>query len=307
MTCMVVRLSGGGISARRHFQTSEEAISETFKEDIMKQERKTATKAKRTTKAAAAEAPWHVRARGLPLALFHTTVGPIIGRVEKVDDPDVGSFNLRLWAPAALRMAFEPGQPGVTSLNAKHMVTFQPIALVETYLDLSSATPFGRSPVPAALIPSYDQYFERTVLGEYSFTRVVEHVEQAAPHEAPIGLQEFPWPAGSNPHTWLTCRVFGIPGDVTIERDDPRRVLVKRSFFGWAYGAMPEKVASSFNLSLDDVRAVFDEIDKVIVSDESKKRVKTFLNSETNKGISDSNVIDPDVAPDGTDDENSLS
>lgn len=156
----------------------------------MQMKKQAAQKKPKVKKAAKpAEVAWHVRAQGLPLALFHTTVGPIIGRVEKVDDPGVGVFNLRLWAPAALRMVFEPGQPGVTALNSRHMVTFQPMALIETYLDLSSATPFGRSPVPDALIPSYDQYFEKVVFGEYAFTRVVAHVHQAAPHEAPIAAQ----------------------------------------------------------------------------------------------------------------------
>lgn len=198
MSCVVVTLTTLGPSSVRHFRTPQEAVEETFKEDIVTetlrrqrieriQMKKRALKAKKTTRVGkVADVAWHVRAQDLPLALFHTTVGPIIGRVERVDDSGDGTFNLRLWAPAALRMAFEPGQPGITSLNSKHMVTFQPMALVETYLDLSSATPFGRSPVPDALVPSYDQYFQKFVLGEYSFTRVVAHVEQAAPHGAPV-------------------------------------------------------------------------------------------------------------------------
>lgn len=131
-----------------------------------------------------AEVAWHVRAQGLPLALFHTTIGPIIGHVEKVDDPDAGSFGFRLWAPAAIRMGFHPGQRGV--FVVQHSVTFQPIALVETYLDLSAETPFGRSPVPEALVPSYADYLARVAAGEYSFTRVTAHVQRATPHEVPI-------------------------------------------------------------------------------------------------------------------------
>lgn len=136
------------------------------------------------TLAKAPEVAWHVRAQGLPLALFHTTIGPIIGHVEKVGSLSDG-FNLRLWAPAAIRMGFQPGQPG--ALVAQYSVTFQPIALVETYLDLSAETPFGRSPVPEALVPAYADYLAKVATGEYAFTRVTTHVQQGAPHEAPVG------------------------------------------------------------------------------------------------------------------------
>ncbi len=149
------------------------------------QMKKQSQKKPRTKKTAKpAEVAWHVRAQRLPLALFHTTVGPIIGHIERIDDPDAESFSFRLWAPAAIRMGFQPGQPG--AFVAQYSVTFQPIALVETYLDLSTETPFGKSPVPEALVPSYADYFARIAAGEYSFTRVTSHVQQAAPHEAPV-------------------------------------------------------------------------------------------------------------------------
>ncbi len=150
----------------------------------MKKQAQKATKTKKTTKAAAAEVAWDIRAQGLPLALFHTTIGPIIGRVENAAEPDAGPFSIRLWAPAAIRMGYQPGQPG--ALVAQYAVTFQPIALIETYLDLSAETPFGRSPVPSALVPAYEAYFAKVAAGEYSFARSTAHVEQAMPHEASI-------------------------------------------------------------------------------------------------------------------------
>jgi hypothetical protein len=151
-------------------------------------------KAKKAAKSA--EVAWHVRAQGLPLALFHTTIGPIIGHVEKIGSLSDG-FNLRLWAPAAIRMGFQPGQPG--TLVAQYSVTFQPIALVETYLDLSAETPFGRSPVPETLVPAYADYFAKVATGEYAFTRVTTHVQQGAPHEAPVGTPVEDAPAAQDP------------------------------------------------------------------------------------------------------------
>lgn len=150
---------------------------------MKKQSQKKPRTKKAVVQAKAPEVAWHVRAQGLPLALFHTTIGPIIGHVETVGNLSDG-FNLRLWAPAAIRMGFHPGQPG--AFVAQYSVTFQPIALVETYLDLSAETPFGRSPVPEALVPSYADYLAKVAAGEYSFTRVTAHVQQAAPHEAPV-------------------------------------------------------------------------------------------------------------------------
>ena len=151
----------------------------------MKKQAQKKPRAKKATRPA--EVAWHVRAQGLPLALFHTTIGPIIGHVEKIGSLSDG-FNLRLWAPAAIRMGFQPGQPG--ALVAQYSVTFQPIALVETYLDLSAETPFGRSPVPEALVPAYADYLAKVATGEYAFTRVTTHVQQGAPHEAPVGASE---------------------------------------------------------------------------------------------------------------------
>lgn len=145
--------------------------------------KQTATKGKKTARPA--EVKWPDHARTLPLVLLHTTIGPIIGRAEKAPKSEFSTtFCLRLWAPAAIRMGFEPGQPGVTS--QKYAVTFQPLALVETYIDLSSASPFGQSIMPDALIPAYEQHFEKVAAGEYLFNRIVDHVEQAKPHVADI-------------------------------------------------------------------------------------------------------------------------
>lgn len=240
-----------------------------------------------------AEVAWHVRARELPLALFHTTIGPIIGYVETVGSLGDG-FNLRLWAPAAIRMGFQPGQPG--AFVAQYSVTFQPIALVETYLDLSAGTPFGRSPVPEALVPAYADYFAKIAAGEYAYARITTHVQQAAPHEAPVGapaegtssapqepIEPLPWAPGTDPHTWLARKVYDLREDEILERDDPRRTLVKRAFFGWAYDATAEKVAEKFDFDADAVQRVYDVINEEI-SAEDQARAKAFLNPPETHG-----------------------
>lgn len=247
------------------------------------QELKTKKTAK--TKAKPAEIAWHERAKALPIMLFHTTIGPIIGRVEKTKEPGVGSFDIRMWAPAAIHMGFQPGQPG--AFVAQYSVTFQPIALIETYLDLSTETPFGRSPVPQALIPAYEDYFAKIAAGDYSFARSTAHVEQAMPHEAPITAEpqapieavKVPWQDGSDPHTWLTQKIYGLDEGEVIERDDPRRVLVKRAFYGWAYNATAEEVANNFDLDVTDVRHVFDAIEAL--PDEDKAGAKTILGTRS--------------------------
>lgn len=245
----------------------------------MQMKKQAAQKKPRTKKVAKpAEVAWHVRARELPLALFHTTIGPIIGHVEMVGGPSDG-FNLRLWAPAAIRMGFQPGQPG--AFVAQYSVTFQPIALVETYLDLSAGTPFGRSPVPEVLVPSYADYLAKIAAGEYTYARVTAHVQQAAPHETPVGMpaiEALPWASGSDPHTWLTRKVYGLGEDEVIDRDDPRRVLVKRSFFGWAYHATAQKVAENFDFDVSDVQRVYDVINEAIPEGD-QAAVKTFLSA----------------------------
>lgn len=264
----------------------------------MQMKKQAAQKKPKAKKAAKpAEVAWHVRAKELPLALFHTTIGPIIGHVEKIGSLSDG-FNLRLWAPAAIRMGFQPGQPG--ALVAQYSVTFQPIALVETYLDLSAETPFGRSPVPEALVPAYADYLAQVAAGEHSFARVTTHVQQGVPYQAPVGvpaevssapqepIEPLPWSPGTDPHTWLARKVYNLSEDETLERDDPRRTLVKRAFFGWAYDATAEKVAEKFDFDADDVQRVYDVINEE-VSAEDQARAKAFLNPPETHG---SEVLD---------------
>jgi hypothetical protein len=129
---------------------------------------------------------WFDHARKLPVELFHTTVGPMIGRVEKAPS-DSGQFRVRLYAPAIIQVGFvgaDKADPSATVMQQR--IVFQPIALVETHIDLSTATPYGRSPVPESLLPAYDEYFEKFVNGDYGLRRVVAKVEQGAPHVASI-------------------------------------------------------------------------------------------------------------------------
>lgn len=250
----------------------------------MKQEQKTKTK-KKTTKVAPVEVAWHAHAQTLPLALFHTTVGPIIGRAEAVSDPLTKSFGVRVWAPAAIQMGLQQGKSGV--MYAQYVVTFQPIALVETYFDLSTATPVGRSPVPDALVPAYLEYFERVVSGEYAFNRIVQHVEQALPHSAPVTSTKpaepaslFPWPEGEDYYTWLTRKVYGLAEDEAVDRDDIRRVLVKRALLGWAFDATPQKVASNFDFDANDVEFAYLTFNEVLPSD--KQHTQKLFPPESN-------------------------
>lgn len=144
---------------------------------------------KKTAKKSKDAVKWFDHAAKLPIGLFHTTLGPIIGKFEKAP-ADMGQFRIRLWAPAIIQVGFvpaakvTPGQgaesDGNTSIQQR--IVFQPIALIETHLDLSVATPFGRSPVPASIVPGYKEYFAKFSTGEYAISRVVAKVEQGAPH-----------------------------------------------------------------------------------------------------------------------------
>lgn len=126
--------------------------------------------------------PWHETAKDLPIALFHTSLGPIIGKVDKAP-ANHGQFRIRLWAPAVIQVGLAPSKPDDTqSTTMQQRVVFQPIALVESHFDLSVATPTGRSPVPDALVPGYEEYFAKFAAGTYALTRVVARVEQGAPH-----------------------------------------------------------------------------------------------------------------------------
>jgi hypothetical protein len=182
-----VSLSACGVSAARRFRTPQEAISETFKEDIMKTQERKAKKTTGTKDKAAAG--WPDRARALPLALFHTTAGPIIGRVDRPRAP--GPFKFRLWAPAMLSMSLTPGADVASAVTAPCAVTFRPLMFVETYLDLAIETSLGCSPVPDALVAPYDAYFDKVAAGEYAFARTVARVEQAeqAAPRAPEGVE----------------------------------------------------------------------------------------------------------------------
>lgn len=239
--------------------------------------RPVSAKSKKTTRLV--ELPWPERARKLPLALFHTTAGTIIGRVEPLGGAE--SFRLRLWAPAAVSMRFTPGAAVIAQVSAgaqPYAVIFQTIAFVETYLDLATQAPFGSSPVPDALVPAYEEYFEKVAAGEYVFNRRVTQVEQTKPYDAQVAPAEpLPWSPGTDPHAWLTRKVFNLDEDETIERDDPRRVRVKRAFFGWAYNATIEKVLEKFDfLEEAEVRRVYATLDDTL-STKEKAQVKAFL------------------------------
>jgi len=149
--------------------------------------KKIAKKTKKTE-----EQKWHDRAAKLPVGLFFTTMGPIIGKVDKAPS-DMGQFRVRLWGPAMVQISFvqpEKGAPEAGKIQQR--VVFQPLALVETHIDLSTAAPFGRAPVPDALLPSYEEFFAKFVAGEYGLTRVVAKLESGAPHVVDMTKDETP-------------------------------------------------------------------------------------------------------------------
>lgn len=149
------------------------------------------TKKKTTTtpKKTKIEMKWFDYAAKLPVGLFMTTAGPLIGKVDKAPS-DMGQFRIRLWAPAALQMGMaQPDKGAVTSDVTQQRVVFQPLALIETYIDLSAATPYGRAPVPSSLLPSYEEYFAKFVNGTYELRRTVAKVETGAPHAVEMTVE----------------------------------------------------------------------------------------------------------------------
>lgn len=153
---------------------------------------------KQQKKTSKQQKPWQEVVKDYPVELFHTTLGPIIGRVDKAP-ADHGQFRIRLWAPAVIQVGFVPpteaqAKAGDTS-TMQQRVVFQPIALIESYLDLSNATPIGRSPVPDAVLVSYEEYFAKFASGNYLLRRVVAKVEQDLPHVAedqPVAQEDKP-------------------------------------------------------------------------------------------------------------------
>lgn len=152
--------------------------------------KKTAKKTSKKTE----EQKWHDRAAKLPVGLFFTTMGPIIGKVDKAPS-DMGQFRVRLWGPAMVQISFvQPEKVGTEATKIQQRAVFQPLALIETHIDLSTAAPFGRAPVPAALLPSYEEFFAKFVAGEYGLTRIVAKVETGAPHVVDM-TQDEPTPS----------------------------------------------------------------------------------------------------------------
>jgi hypothetical protein len=125
---------------------------------------------------------WQIAARRLPLELFHTTLGPIIGRTGRAEGG--GQFRVRIWAPAIMKIALASGEDDQNDTAVRQRVVFQPIAFVESYFDLSVSTPAGRSPVPESIIGGYEEFFDKFAEGEYAIRRSVIEVVQEAPHES---------------------------------------------------------------------------------------------------------------------------
>jgi len=204
-----------------------------------------------------------------PLALFHTTIGPIIGRIQAT--PVADEFSTRLWAPAVVQMSF--AQSESQDGRSEYRAVFQPIALVDTYLDLSASTPFGRSPVPDALLQPYFEYFDKFAAGEYAFARVVSRVQQASAHRvavAPINgpddvpdtleravglLTNYEWSL-SQFIDWAMGQVY----DLDARKDPGLRLLVKRALYGIYYDASIEKMARSAGASIE---AMTDAVNRI--------------------------------------------
>jgi hypothetical protein len=97
---------------------------------------------------------WQAVAK-LPIGLFHTLKGPVVGRVGKKD-----SQRVRVFAPAML--AETPGK-----------ILFLPIFLCDDYIELVNSTMFGISPPPDVVVQSYRSYFDQFVQGAYKIKPII--------------------------------------------------------------------------------------------------------------------------------------
>lgn len=126
----------------------------------------------------------------LPLALFHTSMGPMMGHIGKAIGSPPPFDKIRLYAPSLLRTM--PGK-----------VAFLPIAFAEQWLDLSTATPSATSPVPPLVAEAYADYFEMFRQGKYSLVAAPldaagPAIEKDVAQQAPLTVDTVPPPANGN-------------------------------------------------------------------------------------------------------------
>jgi hypothetical protein len=118
----------------------------------------------------------------MPVGLFHTLKGPLIGKVAKKD-----ATRVRVFAPAML------GQP------VPSKVIFLPIAFCEEYIELFWTTMFGASPPPNIVVQGYKSFFDQFVKGAYNMQPLLMN---AGVDAAPVTVDD---PRFASPEGLLPC------------------------------------------------------------------------------------------------------
>ena len=106
-----------------------------------------------------ASQPLWERVEGLPLRMFQTVAGPIMGHVEKET-----AKGIRIWAPAQVAM------PNPLT------VFFMPIAFCEQYFDAFWTGVRGTNEIPEVIAQGYAGYFKNFVAGGYNMAPVTINV-----------------------------------------------------------------------------------------------------------------------------------
>ncbi len=96
------------------------------------------------------------KAQKLPLAMFHTLKGPVVGHAKPG-----GTRAVRIWAPAVLSMP--------TPAN----VLYLPVTFCEEFIDLQYGLVWAMSPVPEIVAKGYEGFFKNFAEGNYRMQPLV--------------------------------------------------------------------------------------------------------------------------------------
>lgn len=110
--------------------------------------------------------------RQMPLVIFQSVRGPIIGRAQTLN-----ARTTRLYAPAHV------GSP------APGKVMFMPLLFCEEYIDINvdAAAFFGTHPVPDVIAQGYESYFNEFNAGSYKMQPLLV---EAGVHGAPVEVDD---------------------------------------------------------------------------------------------------------------------
>jgi hypothetical protein len=117
------------------------------------------------------KSPWEGREK-LPIGIFHTITGPIIGRVGKET-----KLKVVVYAPARL-------QP-VSATK----VLYHPIAFVEEHITLYHSAMLGDSPIPVVIAEGYQDYYKEFVKGSFTMAPILINAGVDGSKEAVDAMQ----------------------------------------------------------------------------------------------------------------------